>query len=283
MKQLQQVVGYCRVPTKYAGGSWHQDDLTWLGCQGKRSDEIVYICTRHWCACADGETLSKASKRILLCSCSGRIHLHRPNICITWATESCSFTRISRTFRMRHHRLFKGKGKLSYWKAFSLSNDEILSSFASLGKNDIVTDETLHNLEEFLCRVYQPKSKSQIKTLAALRWSLFSTKQTVGDSLPPTTGAFIPAVKRANFQAIVWAQDDIAMPAIPSPTEHGRWKMDGCHRLWMNRYVPRRHCCNWSSVLVLKTDVRHPANADLTTCHAQNCVNVTATRISAIK
>ena len=128
----------------------------------------------------------------------------------------------------------KGKGKLSYWKAFSLSNDEILSSFASLGKNDIVTDETLYNLEEFLCRVYQPESKSQIKTLAALRWSLFSTKQTVGDSLPPTTGAFIPAVKRANFQAIVWAQDDIAIPAIPSPTKHGwvlPWKMDGCHRL----------------------------------------------------
>ena len=54
---------------------------------------------------------------------------------------------------------------------------------------------------------------------------MFTTKQLIGEKLPPTREALIPAVKGAKFQACIWIQDDKAMPIITSPVGHG-WDVE---------------------------------------------------------
>ena len=66
-----------------------------------------------------------------------------------------------------------GKGKLTYWKAFISSDDNTLRAFASLGTTETVSEDGASLLESFLCRVYH--SETTFKTLAALRWWMFST------------------------------------------------------------------------------------------------------------
>jgi len=70
-------------------------------------------------------------------------------------------------------------------------------------------------------------SETKFTTLAELRWWMFSTKQTLGEKLPPTRGAFLPALRRVNFQAMVWAMDNQSRPKIPSPVSHGWIIEDG--------------------------------------------------------
>jgi len=50
---------------------------------------------------------------------------------------------------------------------------------------------------------------------------MFITKQLIGEKIPPTREALIPAVKRAKFCASIWIQDDKAIPIITSPIGHG--------------------------------------------------------------
>ena len=95
----------------------------------------------------------------------------------------------------------KGKRKLSYWKVFESARESALVALSQLGCNATVTGDIINTLEQFICRVYQPSSKCT--TLADLRWSMFTTKQLIGEKLPPTREALIPAVKRANFQASI--------------------------------------------------------------------------------
>ena len=118
-----------------------------------------------------------------------------------------------------------GKGKLSYWKVFNASNEKMLQTLASLGTSETVSEHVARDLESFICRVY--RSDTKIKTLAALRWWMFTTKQTLGDKMPPFTGAFLPALNRVNFQAMVWEMDKQSRPNIPSPVGHGWIIEDG--------------------------------------------------------
>ena len=53
---------------------------------------------------------------------------------------------------------------------------------------------------------------------------MFRTKQALSEKLLPTRAALIPALKRANFQSLIWSKDDQARPIIPPPTDHG-WTM----------------------------------------------------------
>lgn len=116
-----------------------------------------------------------------------------------------------------------GKGKLSYWKSFVSASEKELLALQELGTSEYVSDDVINQLEAFICRVYQPRTT--ITSLAELRWSMFTNKQALGEKLPPTSGSFIPAVKRANFQALVWSQDNEAKPVIPNPVGHG-WSIE---------------------------------------------------------
>ena len=79
-----------------------------------------------------------------------------------------------------------GKGKLSFWKAFTNAPISTIEALAQLGST---------------AGLYQNDSKAT--TLASLRWMMFKTKQALSEKLPPTRGALLPALKRANFQALI--------------------------------------------------------------------------------
>ena len=116
-----------------------------------------------------------------------------------------------------------GKGKISYWKAFSTASEDTLLALTSLGTHDTIPEEVIDKIETFICQVYQPTTS--VTNLADLRWLLFSKKQTSWEKLPPTRSAFVPAIQRVNYQAMIWNQDDEAQPTIPSPIGHG-WNIE---------------------------------------------------------
>jgi len=58
-----------------------------------------------------------------------------------------------------------------------------------------------------------------------LRWSLFKKKQAQSERLPPTRGALLEAILRAHYQTMVWNNDKVPNPNIPSPENYG-WKKD---------------------------------------------------------
>lgn len=58
-----------------------------------------------------------------------------------------------------------------------------------------------------------------------LRWWLFKQKQAESERLPPTQSALKQAVMRSHYQTMVWNNDIIVHPEIPSPNGYG-WKPD---------------------------------------------------------
>ena len=54
---------------------------------------------------------------------------------------------------------FAGKGKATCWRALLKASSHVKSAFIQLGKTDRPTDEVNAGLEEYVCRLYQPKSK----------------------------------------------------------------------------------------------------------------------------
>ena len=76
---------------------------------------------------------------------------------------------------------------------------DIVTPLSSLGSNHFVDENTYLNNEEVVCRVYS--TKSDIKTVAELRWLMFKKSQLV-EGLPPT--------RDANYQCVVWMNDIVA-------------------------------------------------------------------------
>ena len=122
-----------------------------------------------------------------------------------------------------------GKGKISFWKPFANAPETTISALTNLGSAETQTDEDINELERFICRVYQNNKKNN--TLSDLRWMMFRTKQALSEKLPPTRATLLPALKRANYQAMIWFNDIQARPVLPSPVGHG-WIMQD------NRLVP---------------------------------------------
>lgn len=49
---------------------------------------------------------------------------------------------------------FKNRGKLSFWKVFESSEDDVLDAFSRLGCPEIFTPEDEKLIEKFICRIY---------------------------------------------------------------------------------------------------------------------------------
>lgn len=64
-----------------------------------------------------------------------------------------------------------------------------------------------------------------INNVKELRWWLFRKKQAQSENLPPTQEALRQAIKRANYQALVWNMDTVPDPQLPSPETFG-WKLE---------------------------------------------------------
>lgn len=118
---------------------------------------------------------------------------------------------------------FAFKEKLECWKAFQEADDDCIAALANLGSNPQPSADTITALQKLVCQLYLPKTK--ICSLKNLRWFLFRRKQAESERLPPTETAFREAILRAHHQAMVWANDKVPNPEIPSPENYG-WKME---------------------------------------------------------
>ena len=68
-------------------------------------------------------------------------------------------------------------------------------------------------------------------TVKDLRWWIFKKKQAQSEKLPPTQAALEQTVMRANYQAMVWNNDIVPQPQLPSPDNFG-WKLED------NKWLP---------------------------------------------
>ena len=118
---------------------------------------------------------------------------------------------------------FSGKGKASCWKTFIEADEEVISGFSALGVDAIPSRETMALIEKFVCQLYVPRT--DICTVKELRWWLFRKKQAQSERLPPTQDALSQAILRAHYQLLVWNNDKVANPTLPSPKNFG-WTAD---------------------------------------------------------
>ena len=124
---------------------------------------------------------------------------------------------------------FSGHAKPLCWKAFLNVDEDVVREMAKLGTTLRPSDETMKAIEKFVCELYVPNTS--LTTVKDLRWWLFRKKQAQSERLPPTQGALHQAVLRAHYQAMVWNNDVVANPDIPSPENYGWEKND-------NRWLP---------------------------------------------
>ena len=120
---------------------------------------------------------------------------------------------------------FSGKGKATCWDEFDNASTPILQALANLGCGEQPDDGTRSGVEQLVCRMYQPKTG--IKTVKALRWSLFKKNQAESERLPPTQAALHQAILRAHYMLLVWNNDHVANPVLPSPEGYGWQDEDG--------------------------------------------------------
>lgn len=118
---------------------------------------------------------------------------------------------------------FKGKSKISFWKKFLTASPSTLQALAARGKNEILAQSVIEEIESFICSVYSPTKKSFSK-LSDLRWWIFSQKQSSSDNMPPTLAALKPAILRCLYQCMEWYKDILPHPCLPPAAEYG-WKL----------------------------------------------------------
>jgi hypothetical protein len=124
---------------------------------------------------------------------------------------------------------FSGKGKASCWKAIDEASEDVFHAISSLGTSDMPSDETVTAIEWLVCQFFLPKT--DISTVTELRWWLFKKKQAQSERLPPTFAALYQAILRSHYQLLVWNNDDVSNPALPSPSDFG-WKWEEDEKSW---------------------------------------------------
>ena len=98
-----------------------------------------------------------------------------------------------------------------------------------------MSDNLLHGLEEFTCRMYSNKKKRIVK-VNDLRWDMIKSK-TEGKvsirknidlaKLPPAKVCLEQHIRRVNYQVGIWKRADILCPLIPNPWEGHGWTRQG--------------------------------------------------------
>ncbi|KAK3731808.1 hypothetical protein QZH41_007634 [Actinostola sp. cb2023] len=103
---------------------------------------------------------------------------------------------------------FVGNGKLSCWKVFEESSQDIITALRDLGTTANPTETTFNAIEKLICKLYD--ANTQYTKVKDLRWWLFKKKQAQSERLPPTQSALREAIKRAHYQAMVWGSDTVS-------------------------------------------------------------------------
>ena len=121
---------------------------------------------------------------------------------------------------------FSGEWKMAFWKNFLDAKDDSneISALARMGTTIIPSDDACAGHEEFLCKVYV--SGTNIAQVEKLRWWILTKKQAQSERLPPTRDALYEAILRAHYQAIIWNNDIVPNPDVPSPERYG-WNLEG--------------------------------------------------------
>ena len=118
---------------------------------------------------------------------------------------------------------FSNKGKLKYWSVFNEASEAVMHALSQLGTSDIPSSESQKAVEKLICQFFL--SKTNISTVKALRWWLFTKKQAKSERLPPTLAALHQAIRLAHHQLLVWNSDRNLNLALPSPKDFGwEWK-----------------------------------------------------------
>ena len=102
----------------------------------------------------------------------------------------------------------------------------------------MVSFHLLQPLEKFVCQVY---STTGPRSLLALRWELFRSKNLEGEMLPPTRASLLPHIKRANHIAMRDKSYHVRHPALPHNEDNG-WQMEnGMYTpvRWLTLPVPK--------------------------------------------
>ncbi len=118
-----------------------------------------------------------------------------------------------------------GKGKLTCFKIFTKTSDDVTHALAELGVGASPSAAVFSGCEKFMCQLYN----STICKASQLRWHMFKQlKSNQGvEKLPPTQGAMIEHTNRAHLQAHVWAQDIVPRPELLDPITLGWSHEDG--------------------------------------------------------
>ena len=124
---------------------------------------------------------------------------------------------------------FSGKGKITCWNAINEASEDIFHAISSLGTSNIPSDETVAAIEWLVCQFFLPKT--DITKVSELRRWLFKKKQAQSERLPPTFAALYQAILRSHYQLLVWNNDDVANPVLPSPSDFG-WKWEEDEKSW---------------------------------------------------
>ena len=112
---------------------------------------------------------------------------------------------------------FAGKGKKALY-ALVKNDDAALDVIGGLGKQYRFDEALLPDFERLVCRLYKVSS---CDTVNEARYHLFATTQATEHALPPTRGALLQHLRRANYQAAVWMRSTSPLNHAPSPHHHG--------------------------------------------------------------
>jgi len=130
---------------------------------------------------------------------------------------------------------FVRKGKVGPLRVLQ-KNPQYIPVFTSLGTTPTLTPEQYDNLEAFTCLLYGARSGKDINKL---RYTMFMTRYTPKDQLlssesgidlsllPPCRSSLRMHAVRANYQALIWNQADIACPVVPKPENGQGWVLKG--------------------------------------------------------
>ena len=100
-----------------------------------------------------------------------------------------------------------------------------LLMYLVLGATESILESTIAALEAYVCKLYIPGTK--LTNVADARWWLFKRKQAQAENMSPTRAALLPAISRAHYQAMIWYNDIVANPEIPTPQDSWWNLVDG--------------------------------------------------------
>ena len=121
-------------------------------------------------------------------------------------------------------RMFAGKGKCTWWKAFIRSSPQVIQALCELETVTMPSAETGKSLEKYACHMYS--SQAEFDETGKLHWQLFKHAHAEAEKMPLTKDVLKYHILRAHYQAVVWSLAAILQPTLPQPTMFG-WNAEG--------------------------------------------------------